>query len=164
METDSPLEQLAQACAGADGGQSDLDAIQKGRSVLIKGHAVAAQAGTFALATETGIQIIVNRDDVLSVERDAKQFIVELKAGTEVIARLEQVIKADASCECYGSASAPASIARIANQGTTDSDGCNWELRFICRVIPTSDGFRYICLPVPVRTCIPPIVVGPPPA
>lgn len=163
LAKDSAIEALAAACAAKEKA-SDLDAIRAGNSILIRGHAMPAESGTFALVTETGAQIVVARDDVVSVERDGEHFLVEIKSGSDIVARFEQTIKAENSaCACSGDESSATRVAVRPAGGAMSNSWCWWELRVVCRLVPIGGTLRIVCFPEPVRVCVPP-PIGPPPA
>lgn len=93
---------LADACAQKKS-VSQLERIANGESVWFHGCPVIADPGTFALDTGSGRIVIIDRKDVRSVEQMDEMFLVEVPAGTNVIARLESVVSVDPeTCSCAG--------------------------------------------------------------
>ncbi len=91
---------LSDACA-REKSASQLERIALGESVWFRGCPVIAEPGTFALDTGAGRIVVINRKDVRSVEQQDDLFMVEVPAGTNVIARLESVVRVQAeSCNC----------------------------------------------------------------
>jgi hypothetical protein len=164
MAEDSALEALGAACA-AISKRSDLDVIRSGSTITLRGRAAPADPGTLALATETGARVIMNRDDICSVERDGEDYLVEVRSGSDLLARFETVVRADArTCECPAHSDTEQAVARSSKFTIgIDPAGCVWSTELRCVFGVVGGILRAICVPVPVRHCPSP-GVGPPPA
>jgi hypothetical protein len=91
---------LSDACAGTKE-VSQKDRIAQGETLWFHGSPVAAEPGTFALDTGGDRIVVINRKDVRSVEQSDDGFLVEVPVGTNVIARMESVVKVEAgTCDC----------------------------------------------------------------
>jgi hypothetical protein len=94
------LDDLKRACK-ASVVRSELKQIEVGDSVWITGRAAYSPEGTIALQQRGGHELVVAESAVLEVEQREGLFMVRIGVGTNVLVKMERVLKVTKEiCSC----------------------------------------------------------------
>jgi hypothetical protein len=100
----SAIEELRAACRDSYR-RSESEKIADGEPMWLSGSPARSEEGTIALAIDD-LTIVIRESDVQEVKRNGERFQVKVRAGTEMLFRLEGVAEARAaarpaeSCNC----------------------------------------------------------------
>jgi hypothetical protein len=150
MPKNSLKDELVQACKAAPPA-GDGEKIAAGRTMWFEGKAAPAEAGTLALDTPAGTRIIVREKDARTVETSDRGYLIEVAEGTDMLVRVEKVVKAEAtSCGCD---EGQLSQERM-NPTSIWIKACTTEVRYVCRFVTDARGVgRVICIPYVTQEC-----------
>jgi hypothetical protein len=116
------LRELRAACK--DSSATTLEKkLADGEAIWIRGLAVPAESGHVALSMSEGHSMTVPESAVLEVVRDGSHFLVRVRSGTPVLARVERVMtlqSGNQSCDCDSEAT-PDAVARQSGSGSSGS-------------------------------------------
>jgi|SRR5215469_3021427 len=127
------LSELKNAC-NAIGSKSDLELIEDGESVWFGGHPNPAAPGTVSLLQRNNIAVVIDEKDVLEVDRKDQIFMVRVKAGTKILARMENVVSVRPNCCSHSTKEAGESISRREGNGDGEEPTITVTcvIRFLC--------------------------------
>lgn len=156
----SSLEKLKAASASEE--RSMREQIAEGEHVWLAGPPRSSEEGTVAVGSASGFVSVVSEDDVLEVLEDEDQFYVRISSDTNVLVRLEQVLKARPSPKCPCCSGEAASMRASSGSGSLGERApvpipplyCWTEVTFECVWVRVGT-YSKVCVVTPIarRVC-----------
>ena len=88
------LAELKQACKSTQV-RTEEDLLATGESVWFMGRPVEARNGMVEIAQTEEMHLVIREKDILDVKRKDEFYLVQVRGSANVIARFQQVLRAD---------------------------------------------------------------------
>ena len=154
------LAELRNACQSISA-VTDHKLLEVGETAWLAGHAAPASKGTITLRIGNASTVVVQEKDIVEVKKRGEQFMIRVKAGSEVLYKLEIVsqIRESASrnsgsCHCHGAeANEKPEVALAQNLGGSGGLGGGDDVQGLCQVVCVISWRRFGRALVPILNC-----------